>query len=218
MGVATRKASRALQGRAPADPKGTDGPSDQGAPPSSFPPAASTGQLLLQAARDEFGERGFDGTDSNKIARRAGFAPQTFYRWYRDKTAVFVAVYQAWEQAERDLLGALLTKRASAKRLVEAIVAHHREHRTFRRSLRSLAVENDVVRKARADSRLRQVAEIQRWQAARGRPVLERPVIAVVLLQVERLADAICEGELRDVKMDDLTASRALIELVKRLS
>src|SRR5262249_23573853 len=91
---------------------------------------------LVDAAALEFNERGFDGTDTNRIARRAGFAPQTFYRSFANKTAIFIAVYRAWEDNERALLDDLLARRAATKRLVDAVVAHHRAHRIFRRSLR----------------------------------------------------------------------------------
>src|SRR4051812_9867208 len=47
-------------------------------------------EALLEAARAEFDESGFEGTDTNRIARRAGYAPQTFYRHFTDKTAIFI--------------------------------------------------------------------------------------------------------------------------------
>jgi AcrR family transcriptional regulator len=44
----------------------------------------STSNDLIAAAAAEFNEFGFSGTDTNRIARRAGYAPQTFYRWFKD--------------------------------------------------------------------------------------------------------------------------------------
>jgi AcrR family transcriptional regulator len=52
-----------------------------------------TSARLVEAAAKEFAECGFEGTDTNKIARRAGFAPQTLYGWFEDKTAIFLVVY-----------------------------------------------------------------------------------------------------------------------------
>src|ERR1700679_2017991 len=49
-----------------------------------------TSSRLVDAGAKEFAECGFQGTDTNKIARRAGFAPQTLYRWFDDKTAIFL--------------------------------------------------------------------------------------------------------------------------------
>jgi AcrR family transcriptional regulator len=171
-----------------------------------------TSKALVEAARAEFAAHGFAGTDSNKIARAAGFAPQTFYRWFRDKTEIFIAVYRSWEEAERALIGSLLN--ASSRKIADAIVAHHREHLVFRRSLRQLAVQDDAVRSARAASRLRQIERIREWSASRAPKANE---VAVVLLQIERLADAIAEGELRDLGLSEGPARAALARLIDSL-
>ena len=57
-------------------------------------------EALMTTARSEFLRYGFDGTDVNRIARRSGVAPTTFYRWFKDKTDVFIAVYRRWEARE----------------------------------------------------------------------------------------------------------------------
>jgi AcrR family transcriptional regulator len=59
-----------------------------------------TTQILVDAARKEFQQHGFGGTDTNKIARRAGFFPRAFYRWFEDKRAICLAVYTAWVREE----------------------------------------------------------------------------------------------------------------------
>lgn len=202
------------EGRRPG-PRGRVAPS--GATAESGPPA--TAEVLLRAAIEEFGQHGFAGTDTNKIARRAGFAPQTFYRWYPDKTAIFVAVYQRWEEDERRLIEELIGKNASARKLVDAIVEHHRAHTIFRRSLRLLSVQDEQVRAARAESRLRQIDGIRRWRERRGAPKpADKPAsLAVALLQIERLADAIAEHELLDMSLDELAARSALVALVQQL-
>ncbi|HEY6877522.1 MAG TPA: helix-turn-helix domain-containing protein [Polyangiales bacterium] len=174
----------------------------------------NTGAALVEAATAEFAAHGFAGTDSNKIARAAGFAPQTFYRWFRDKTEIFIAVYRAWEEAERRQLSELLARGVSARRLAEAIVAHHREHLVFRRSLRLLAVQDDTVRRARAESRLRQIEWIR---ASRAQPAPKASEVAVVLLQIERLADAIAEGELSDMELSETAAHKELARLIDGL-
>lgn len=172
---------------------------------------ASTAQRLLDAASEEFNEHGYGGTDSNKIARRAGFAPQTFYRWYADKTEIFIAVYEAWEAQERGALEALADKHASRSRMVETIVRQHRQFRIFRRSLRLLAVENPQVRKARARSRKRQTDAILKWQ---NLPEQQRDLVLVRLLQIERLADALAEGELKDLGVAEAAAKKQMAALL----
>jgi len=182
---------------------------------SATPP--DTAELLMLAARAEFAEHGYGGTDSNKIARRAGFAPQTFYRWYADKVAIFIAVYRRWEEDELSTLGELVKKRASARRLVDAVVEHHVQHVVFRRSLRWLSVQDDAVRRARADSRQRQIDNVLRWSRRDARQAQKPAEVAVTLLQVERLADAIAEGELADLALDEGVLRAELVSLVARL-
>jgi AcrR family transcriptional regulator len=172
--------------------------------------SAETRAKLIAAAAKEFNQHGYYGTDSNKIARRAGFAPQTFYRWFRDKTEIFVAAYRLWEEQEREMLAKLIAARAAGSELVEAAVAHHRAYRIFRRSLRTLSYDEPEVRAARAQSRLRQIESIKAWNKPTRRSTEE---IATILLQMERLADAIAENEFGDLGLDDKTAKAALAEL-----
>ncbi len=174
---------------------------------------ASTQDRLVGAAAAEFRERGFDGTDSNKIARRAGFAPQTFYRWFKDKTEIFVAVYRAWEEEERRFVGDLVRRQAGDAAVIEAAIKHHRDYLHFRRSLRALALQDPVVRKARAESRLRQIERIERASAGG----LTRDDIAVRLLELERLSDALAEGEIADMGLDEEAARRRLLQILAEL-
>lgn len=173
-----------------------------------------TKSALCAAARAEFQEHGYSGTDSNKIARRAGFAPQTFYRWYKDKAEVFIAAYRAWEEEERMLIEALLAKGAKARALAEAIVAHHRAHLMFRRSLRQLAVSEPSVRLARSESRARQAERIRAW---RGLSKRRLEAVYIALFQIERLSDAAAEGELADLGLSDAPALLAIEKLIEQL-
>src|SRR6516225_5207877 len=111
-----------------------------------LPERETTAGKLVSAAMAEFNDHGFGGTDTNRIARRAGFAPQTFYRWFKDKTEVFVAAYRAWEDAEKAMVGQLLVREAPVEAIVEAAIDHHRSYLMFRRSLRQLSVESRTVR------------------------------------------------------------------------
>lgn len=169
-----------------------------------------TARRLLAAAAGEFNEHGFDGTDTNKIARRAGFAPQTFYRWFLDKTEIFIRVYEDWQQQEVGILRKLLAANASDAKLVRACVAHHKAYLNFRRSLRRLAVEDPRVRAARSESRLRQIDFLKRMSGTPADPAR----LAVVLLQLERLSDAVAEGELADMGLSSKATEARLAELI----
>ena len=175
---------------------------------------SSTATRLLWAAMAEFNTHGFAGTDTNRIARRAGFAPQTFYRWYKDKIDVFVACYRAWEDEERDALQALFERDAPSAALVEAGVAHHRRYLMFRRSLRQLSIDHPVVRTARAESRLRLIGRIRAWS---GRPELSVEDLAVAQFQFERLTDALAEGEFADMGVGEDAARAEIAKLIDQL-
>jgi AcrR family transcriptional regulator len=172
-----------------------------------------TAQKLLSAAASEFNEHGFDGTDTNRIACRAGFAPQTFYRWFEDKTDIFIRVYEDWQQQELGILRKLLAENASDARLVTACVAHHKAYLQFRRSLRRLALEDGRVRSARAQSRLRQLEFLNQARGASAAPA----TLAGILLQVERLSDALAEGEIADMGLDVGPTEEILAKLIQDL-
>src|SRR5215468_342027 len=95
----------------------------------------ATRAALIEAARLEFEEFGFDSTQSNRIAARAGYAPQTFYRHFADKIDVLLAVYARWVAEERDALDATKGIRQVARELLR----HHRSSLRLRRALRALA-------------------------------------------------------------------------------
>jgi AcrR family transcriptional regulator len=175
----------------------------------------TTRHKLIAAAAAEFREQGFAGTDSNKIARRAGFAPQTFYRWFKDKTAIFLAVYRAWEREEGVVIGKLIGRRAPGAALAEALIDHHTAYRQFRRGLRTLSLEDDTVRQARAESRRRQIAQIAHWPAPR--PALAPEAIAVRLFELERLSDAVAEGEFLDMALGESEARARLAAIFDEL-
>ena len=174
----------------------------------------ATSERLLQAAAIEFNEQGFGGTDTNKIARRAGFAPQTFYRWFQDKVEIFIKTYERWRHEEFGAINKLLAENASDLRLARAIVAHHKAYLVFRRSLRQLSVENDVIRAARAHGRLSQIAYLRNMNPGN---LLDDAEIAAILLQTERLADALAEGEFRDMGLNKKAGEEALARLIHEL-
>jgi AcrR family transcriptional regulator len=178
-------------------------------------PSSTTRARLVAAAKDEFVEHGFAGTDSNKIARRAGFAPQTFYRWFKDKTDIFLAVYRGWEREEGVTIGRLIGQRAMGAALAEALIVHQGAYRVFRRGLKTLTLQDDRVREARAASRRRQIAQIAHWSAPRPAPAPE--AIAVRLLELERLADAVAEGEFADIGFGEAEARARLAEIFDEL-
>jgi AcrR family transcriptional regulator len=158
---------------------------------------------LITAAGEAFNTAGYFGTDTNRIARQAGFAPQTFYRHFTDKLEIFLAVYERWRADEAAAIAAAIKRRpgnARASAAATAIIQHHRDWAMFRRSLRLLAVEEPRVRVARAAGREAQLAALGALPANAGRSKVER---AAALLTVERLCDALADGEPQDLGIKD---------------
>ncbi|MGH3693853.1 MAG: TetR family transcriptional regulator [Pseudonocardiaceae bacterium] len=65
-----------------------------GRPRGRRPAGEDTRTALLDAARVEFTERGYDGATVRAIARRAGVDPAMVNHWFGGKDALFVAVME----------------------------------------------------------------------------------------------------------------------------
>ncbi len=175
-------------------------------------PRGVTREALLQAARAEFDHGGFDGTDTNRIARRAGYAPQTFYRHFADKRAIFLAVYDRWLEVEfRDVGRATARGPLAASRV---LIRHHSEHREFRRSLRRLTVADDRVRRARAASREDQIERLAKGSFDK----LDRLSRIALILCIERISDAAADGELADLKLSKTQQAELLARTIEKLN
>ena len=153
-----------------------------------------TRAALIEAARRAFNKDGFFGTDSNKIAHGAGFAPQTFYRHFADKTEIFLAAYDRWWTAESEALRGVGPER-SAEEAARIVLAFHRRWRIFRRSLRHLTIVDPRVRAARAKARQAQIARA----ASISRKRRSEAEWVAILLAAERLCDAAADDELADL-------------------
>lgn len=163
-----------------------------------------TRAALVDAAWAEFETHGYDETNSNRIAQRAGYAPQTFYRHFKDKADIFLAVYARWVEEEQTLLDGVRRAKAAA----ELAVRHHRKSRRFRRALRQLAILDPRIRAARAESRLAQIARLRtRLPHLAG---IDDAEMAARLLTIERLTDACAEDEFGDLGVDATAARRVL--------
>lgn len=166
---------------------------------------------LLAAAREQFELHGYEGTNSNMIARAAGYAPQTFYRHFADKLAIFIAVYKKWTEDELLLLSSISSAEDAAKVLVE----HHRLHRVFRRSLRTLTASEQAVGSARAKMRQRQIDLLVTRSDKFAR--LQSAERLAALLRIERHCDAIADGEFEACGIDEKEAHAALVSELSRI-
>src|SRR5688572_18363855 len=80
-------------------PERAGAPAESGQRPKSCSPEQTRARIVMAAA-EEFQAHGYFGTDSNVIARAAGYAPGTFYKHFVDKRAVFLSVYVDWVTAQ----------------------------------------------------------------------------------------------------------------------
>jgi AcrR family transcriptional regulator len=186
-------------------------------PPARAP--EETRSKLVEAAGKLFNSVGYFGTDSNRIAREAGYAPGTFYVHFADKREIFLEVYRGWVDSEWRAIAAAIApeKGAGARslehvpekwkpafrkghatalslRIAQAVLRHHREWRMFRKSLRALTVTDERVHQARVAQRARQIAQTSALLKARG--VSQSPArIYANLLLFEILCDAVADGD-----------------------
>ena len=167
-------------------------------PPARAP--EETRSKLVEAAGKLFNSVGYFGTDSNRIAREAGYAPGTFYVHFADKREIFLEVYRGWVSSEWQAIAAAIAPEKGAAagsqslRIAQAVLRHHREWRMFRKSLRALTVTDERVHQARVAQRARQIAQTSELLRARG--VTQTPArIYANLLLFEILCDAVADGD-----------------------
>lgn len=160
-------------------------------------PEATRSKLVAAAAR-LFNSVGYFGTDSNRIARAAGYAPGTFYVHFADKLEIFLAVYQQWAELEWLAVVAALApdspRPAASARAASAVLQHHRDWRVFRASLRALTATDERVHQARLAQRRQQIAQTSALLRARGVTV-NLPRLYACLLHFEILCDAVADGD-----------------------
>src|ERR1700735_347167 len=180
-----------------------------------------TRPALIETAARIFNSAGYHGTDSNRIAREAGYAPGTFYVHFADKLAIFLEVYETWVSAEWSSIEEILKSGGPARtirqRLSRAVLEHHRKWRTFRASLRALGATDARVHAARVASRDRQIETMTRLLRARNTPVPSRARMLAQLLFAEALCDAVAEGDAKSLGIREDEILRLLEESSRAL-
>jgi AcrR family transcriptional regulator len=162
--------------------------------------AASTRELLVAAAAEAFDRDGFHGTDSNRIARAAGYATGTFYKHFADKRAVFLVVLERQAEGDLEELRALASERRPPAEMASSLVSLLIEHRQAARGLRAnaqmLAATDAQVQAAlqRHRSELLDVLRLLRGSAS-------REAGALLLWMIERAGDALADGEARGLHL-----------------
>jgi AcrR family transcriptional regulator len=96
-----------------------------------------TMRKILDAAREEFGQRGFADSSIVGITQRAGVALGTYYTYFDSKEALFQALVRDMSAQVRDAVGPVLGKATDSldgeRRALEAFLRFVREHRDIYR-------------------------------------------------------------------------------------
>jgi len=101
------------------------------------PRGVRTLRKILDAARKEFGERGFSDSSIVGITQRAGVALGTFYTYFDSKEALFNALVRDMSEQVRDSVGPALREAKDAldgeRQALEAFLRFAHDHRDIYR-------------------------------------------------------------------------------------
>jgi AcrR family transcriptional regulator len=177
-----------------------------------------TRDRLVAAAAVLFNRAGYHGTDSNRIARAAGYSTGTFYKHFKDKREIFLAAYETWVASEWKAVATELSAGgapdAIARRLVNLSVDFHTRWRGLRASLLEQVFTDDRVRRFYRRQRRRQLDVMAGIRATIGAPARSREEDAIHLFTTERTFDAIAQGELGDLGLGRKVIIEAMIDRV----
>lgn len=176
----------------------------------------ATRAALIDAAAKTFKREGYFATDTNAIARRAGYAPGSFYNHFADKTAILLAVYEhyvelEWQGVREAALlnlppapagGSVAQRRGGqstdqpVKRIasiLDFIEGLHTEWARFRTDLRTVSRIEPAVAKVLTESRAKQMELLSALTGlSRAK---DGPRLLMALTLVERYADLLAEAK-----------------------
>jgi AcrR family transcriptional regulator len=126
---------------------------------------------ILDAARDEFGERGFGETSIVGITQRASVALGTFYTYFDSKESVFRALVQDMSEQVRDHVAPAFQGATDAldgeRRALESFLNFAREHRDVYRIIDEAEFVEPAAYRAHYETTATRIAA--RFKAARDK-------------------------------------------------
>jgi AcrR family transcriptional regulator len=178
-----------------------------------------TRERLVAAAAEEINRVGFHGTDTNRIARAAGYAPGTFYKHFPDKRAILLAAYEAWVTTEWQAIERVVRDRRPAgelaRRIVDAVLAFHRRWHGLRASLRGLVATDPDARAFYRSQRRRQLDSLRALRRRGPASAERRAADAFLLYTLERVCDAVADGEARALGVPERALVASLVVEVR---
>ncbi len=177
-----------------------------------------TRKKLIEAALDEFSTQGFYGTDTNKIARAAGFTPGTFYVHFADKHEIFETCYlqvlaDLREEGTKKIRAKLGDSREVASATFSLILQYHRRWGDFLTDVKTLATCDENIGRLynEQQSLLIQLLGRLRSGVSGGKPNREED--ALMYFMLERTCSAIASGESKGLKLRNRTMIGLLEEV-----
>jgi len=175
----------------------------------------------MRAAASQFNHLGYHGSDSNSIAREAGYATGTFYKHFRDKREAFLAVYERWVDAQWETIDEELSVKRkaeeTARRLVELSIEFHTKWRGLRASLMELIFSDPDARKFFRTQRRRQLDKMAELRLRLSLPARSREEDAIHLFITERVFDAIGQGEIQSLGLNQDLVVESMVQRVHAL-
>src|SRR5262245_37824296 len=165
----------------------------------------STRAKLLAAAAAAFNTDGYFGTDTNKIARAAGFAPATFYQHFANKKEIFVEAYRHWVDADWQVIEKAIGSEKAPRKIARAIVrahsAHHGKWVELRLSMHGLVATDKDCRKSYLQARADQLTRMRRLLNGLKAPRLSQGDLLYSFLCIERASNAVTDGDIEALRI-----------------
>lgn len=142
---------------------------------ATAPVESSSRERILEVARAEFADRGFDGARLQDIAERAGLRHPTLLYYFSSKEGLYAAVIEStvldWARDIHEAITNKLQGFDQVARLVETAFAFFEEHEDFVRIVRREAIQGgsrlqDAIAEFMRPLLLRAVAFLERETAA----------------------------------------------------
>jgi len=109
-----------------------------------------TRNKILVAAKDQFAEHGFHGTNAKEIAGAAGVSVGSFYSYFKDKKELFMEIFR--EHIEEKVVRILSEhrvdphdRRKSVYRLIKAMMESHEPYPQFHREVLAMRYSDPEV-------------------------------------------------------------------------
>ena len=131
---------------------------------------------ILDAAREEFGERGFSDSSIVGITQRAGVALGTFYTYFDSKEALFQALVRDMSAQVRDSVGPAFAEATDGldgeRRALEAFLRFAHDHRDIYRIIDESEFVEPAVYREHYETTATRIAA--RLKAAREKGEIDR--------------------------------------------